>query len=158
MILARSTPCMGVKVPPSSSYVNARVRWLWMAIKNPLLFSIIWVGFRWCESRDSLNFMAFSGGFLDPPPPAHLLTPSCFGILKMFRWYISGPSSIYVWLVVLKFWNFKCFHTRRKYNFRLLLGSVLDATHWNVVTLISSCNMFNEQKFKSGYGDIRFVW
>ena len=35
--------------------------WQW---KNPLLFSITWTGFRWCENRDSLNFMAFSGGFL----------------------------------------------------------------------------------------------
>ena len=26
---------------PSSSYINARVRWLWMAVKNPFLFSII---------------------------------------------------------------------------------------------------------------------
>ena len=34
--------------------------WQW---KNLILFSIIWIGFRWCESRDSLNFLIFSGGF-----------------------------------------------------------------------------------------------
>ena len=107
--------------------------WQW---KNPLLFSIIWIGFRWCKSCDSPNFIAFSGDFLDAAPPIHSLTPSCFGKLKVFRWYISGPSFIYAWFVVLEFWNFKCFNTSRKYNFRLLLGGFLEVTHWNMVKLV----------------------
>ena len=68
--------------------------------------------------------------------PTHLLTPSCFRILNVFRWYISGQSFIYVWFVVLEFWNLKCFHTSRKYNFRLFLGGFLDVTHWNVVKFV----------------------
>ena len=105
--------------------------------KNPLPFNITWIGFRWCESRDSLNFMAFSSEFLVAPiHPAHSLTSSCFGILKVFRRYISGLSFIYFWFVVLKFWNFKCFHTSRKFNFRLLLVGCSDATHWYVVKFV----------------------
>ena len=120
---------MGVKaLPLSSSYVNARVRWSWMTIKNPLLFSIVWVwvGFRWyAKVKILLIWWQFLVAFWLRPPPTHLLTPSCFGIWKVFRWYISGPSFIYVWFVVLEFWNFKCFHTSRKYDFRLLLGGFL---------------------------------
>ena len=33
-ILARSTPVWGVNALLSSSYVNAKVRWLWMAVKK----------------------------------------------------------------------------------------------------------------------------
>ena len=41
-----------------------------------------------------------------------------FWYIKGVQWYISWPSFIYVWLfVVFKSWNFKCFHTSRKYNF-----------------------------------------
>ena len=122
--------------PPSSIYVNARIRWLWMAVKNYFPFSIIWIGFRWCEGWDSVNFMEFSDGFWMRPPSTHLLTPSRFGILKVFRWYISGLSFIYVWSVVLEFWNFRCFHTSRQYNFRLLLGGFLNVTQWNVAIFV----------------------
>ena len=81
--------------------------------------------------------MAFSSGFLVAPPPAHSLTPSLFAMLKVFRWYKYGLSFIYVWLfVVLEFWNFTCFHTSRKYSFRLLLCGFLDVTHWNVVKFV----------------------
>ena len=86
--------------------------------------------------KSRFSYIAFSGGFLDAPPPTHLLTPSCFGIFNVFRWYISGPSFIYVWFVVLELWKFKCFRTSKKYNFRLLLGSFLDVTHWNVVKFV----------------------
>ena len=67
------------------------------------------------------HFLEF---FFVAPPPTHSLTPLFFGILKVFRWCISGTSFIYVWFAVHKFWNFKCFHTSRKYNFRLLLVSI----------------------------------
>ena len=79
--------------------------------------------------------MAISGVFFVAPP----LTQSLrlfFGILKVFRWCISGTSFIYVWFAVHKFWNFKCFHTSRKYNFRLLLVGFIDVTHRNVVKFI----------------------
>ena len=98
--------------------------------------SIIWVGFKWCESRDSLNFMVFSGGFLVASPTRPFIDTLMFWYIKGVMWYISGPSFIYVRFVVLKFWNFKCFHTSRKYNFRLLLGGFLDVTHWNVVKFV----------------------
>ena len=61
--------------------------------------------------------MTFPGGLLVAPPPAQSLTPPCVVILKVFRWYISGRSFIYVWFVVLEFWNFKCFHTSRIVEF-----------------------------------------
>ena len=86
--------------------------------------------------RDFVNFMAFFGCFLDAPPPTQSLTPSFFDIWKVFRWYISGSSFIYAWVVVPKFLNFKCFHSRRKFDFRLLLGGFLYVTSWNVVKFI----------------------
>ena len=80
------------------------------------------------------------------PPPAHSLTPSRFGILKMFRWYISGPIFLYVWFVVLEFWNFIWFHTSKKYNFSLILSGFLDVSYWNVVKFVWNfdqlCNAF----------------
>ena len=30
------------------------------------------------------------------PQPTHSLTPSLFGMLKVFRWYKYGPSFIYI--------------------------------------------------------------
>ena len=100
--------------------------------------------------------MTFSSGFLVAPPPAHSLAPSLFGMLKVFRWYKYSPSFIYVWLIiVLEFWNFKCFHTSRKYSFRLLLGGFLDVTHWNVVKFVlnfDQCNVMHQE-----YGGFYFV-
>ena len=66
----------------------------------------------------------------------HSFTLSCFGIEKVFRRYISGPSFIYVSFAVLEFSNFTCFRTSRKYHFRLLLGGFLEVTLWTVVKLV----------------------
>ena len=87
----------------------------------------------------SLNFMAFSGGFWlhTPVPLTHYWHPHF--------WYIKGIQLVHiwakfhsVWFVVLEFWNFKCFHTSRRYNFRLLLGGFLDVTHCIVIKFV--CN------------------
>ena len=76
--------------PPSSIYVNARIRWLWMAVKNYFPFSIIWIGFRWCEGWDSVNFMEFSDGFLDAPSIRSFIDTLMF-------WYIKGVQVIHIW-------------------------------------------------------------
>ena len=148
MILARSIRVWGLKsnppppptpphplIPQVMSTLGLHCYgWQW---KNPLLFSIIWIGSRWCKSWHSLNFVAYSGGFLValfPHPPIYW--HSCSGTLKVFRWHIPGPSFIYVWFSVLEFWNFNCFHTSRKHSFRLFLGSFLDVTHGNVVKFV----------------------
>ena len=76
-VLAKSTPVWRVKSPLSQIMKTLELDgygWQW---KNLLLFSIIWIGFRWCKSCDSSNFMAFFGDFLDAPPPISSLTPSC---------------------------------------------------------------------------------
>ena len=57
-------------------------------------------------------FWWFFGCFTHPPTLS--LTLIWISILKVFRWYISGRSFIYIWFVVIDFWNFKCFHTSRK--------------------------------------------
>ena len=75
---------------PPSSYVNSRVRWLLMAVKNLFLFSIIWIGFRWCESRGSLNFIAFLVVFWMPPTRPFIDT--------LIFWYIKGVQMIHIWL------------------------------------------------------------
>ena len=107
-----------------------------MIVKIPFLLSIIWAGFRWCESRDSLKFMALSGGFMDAAPTRPFINTLMFCIFKVFRWYTSGPSFTYVWFLVLEFLDLKCFHTTRKYNFRLLLSVFLNVTHWNVLKFV----------------------
>ena len=133
IFLARRTPRIGVKGPLPQLMSTLELdgyRWQW---KNPLLFSIIWIGLDDAKVEILLISWHFLVNFWLCPPPAHSLTLSCFGILNVFRWYIPGPSFIYVWFVVLEFWNFKCFHTNKKYNFRVLLGGFLDVTSWNVV-------------------------
>ena len=90
------------------------------------------------------------------PLPAHSLTSLCFVILKVFRWYTSGPSFIYVWFVVLEFWNFKCFHTSRNYNVRLLRGGFLDVTHWNMVKFV--WNLTSDALHCNASGILRFYF
>ena len=128
MILARSTPSppsiWGIKSPPpfSSSCVNARVRWLWMAVK--ITFSLVLS--KLVLNDVKVEVLLISRHFVVVlwmrPLPTHLLTLSCFGILKVLRRYICGPSFISVWFVVLEFLNLKCFHNSRKYNFRAASG------------------------------------
>ena len=89
--------------------VNDRVKWLWMAVKNPFLFSIIWVSFRWCASRDSPNFTAFSSGFLNAPPTHPFVDTLMFWYIKCVQVIHIWTSVIYVWFVVLEFWNLNVF-------------------------------------------------
>ena len=121
---------------PSSSYVNARVRWLWMAVKIPFSLALSELVLDDAKFEILLISWHFLVVLWMQSLPAHLLILLCFGILKVFRWHIYGPSFIYVWLVVLEFLNLKCFHTSREYNFRLLLGAFLDVTDWNVVKFV----------------------
>ena len=66
--------------------------------------------------------MTFSGGFLVAPPHTRpSIDTLIFVVLKVFIWYMSGPSFIYVWLVVLQFWNFKCFQ-QQKVQFQAASG------------------------------------
>ena len=89
--------------------------------------------------------MAFSGGFLVASSFTHSLTPSFIGILKVFSRYIYGTSFIYISFEVQMFWSFKCLHTSRKYNFRLLLGMFfLDVTHWNVIKFVWNFNVMHQ--------------
>ena len=66
------------------------------------------------------------------PSPAYSLTSSFYGKQKVLRWYISGQGFIYVWYPVATFLTFKCFHSSRKFDFRLLLGGFLAITPSNV--------------------------
>ena len=84
--------------------------------------------------------MVFFGCFLDAPPTSPFIDTHIFGIWKVLRWYISGPSFIYVWLVVPKFSNFKCFHSNKKFDFTLFLGSFLNVTPWNKFRYIWNCD------------------
>ena len=85
-----------------------------------------------------------------------------FGILKVFSWYISGTSFICVWFAVHEFWSFKSFQTRRKYNFRLLLGGFLGVTHWNVVKFVLNfhqwCSATSCIKHVSFYFILKKTW
>ena len=107
--------------------------WQW---KNLLLFSIIWIDFSWCESRDSFNFMAFSGGFL-------VVSSTRPFIGTLMFWYIKGVQVTYIWakfhlclICSFRVLKFQCFHTSWKYNFMLLQGGFLNVTHWNMVKFV----------------------
>ena len=69
--------------------------------------------------------MAFFDGFLNAPPPpplpAHSLPPLYLFKWKMLRWYITGPSFIYMGHVILEFWSFKSSLSSRKYHFSELV-------------------------------------
>ena len=83
--------------------------------------------------------MAFFGGFwLRPLPPFNLHCTLIFLEEKRLKWYICHVSFIYIWLVISEFSYFKCFWTRRKYYFRLLLGGFLDVTPWNLFEILTT--------------------
>ena len=66
--------------------------------------------------------MAFFGSFLHAPPAALRHIPLDFGKRKLLRWCIYHVTFIYIWLIIPEFSNFKCFHTSRKYHFRVPSG------------------------------------
>ena len=131
-------PQMSLNQSKWSKMILNKPKWPQMSLKQPQSGQsfVKYLPMMHGSERDFVNFMAFFGCFLDAPPPTQSLTPSFFGIWKVFRWYISGSSFIYAWVVVPKFSNFKCFHSRRKFDFRLLLGGFLYVTSWNVVKFI----------------------
>ena len=87
--------------------------------------------------------------WLRPPPTRPFIDTLIFVVLKIFSWYISGPSFTYVWFVVLKF---QMFSYSRRYNFRLLLDGFLDVTHWSIVKFI-----WNFDQWCNGTWCIRLV-
>ena len=89
-------PGGGGLTPPSSNYINAKVRWLWMAMKISLAFSKLVLDVKVKFLLISWHFLVVF--WLHPPPPQV--------ILKVFSWYVSRPYLIYVWFVVLKFQMF----------------------------------------------------
>ena len=90
--------------------------------------AFLWVGFRWCNSQDSLKLMVFSGDFLDvlPSSTRPFIDTLMFGYIKGVQVMHISAEFHYVWFVVLELGNF---HTSRKYNFRFHLGGFLDVTH-----------------------------
>ena len=118
LILARSTPPLwSVKFPSSSIYVNARVRSLWMAVK--ITFSLALSELVLDNAK--VEILLISGRFLvvllKRPLPSHLLTPACFGILKVFRWYISGAKFHLCLICCFRVFKFKMFSYQQKVQF-----------------------------------------
>ena len=97
-------------------YINAKVSWLWMAAKNTYPFSMskVVLNVKVKFLLISWHFLVvFWWGLLTPTHP--FIETFIYVILKVFRRYISDPSVIYVWFVVLQFWNFKCFQQKVKF-------------------------------------------
>ena len=81
--------------------------------------------------------MAFFGSFLHAPPAALRHIPLDFDRGKVLRWCIYHVAFIYIWLIIPKFSNFRCFHTSRKYHFRVPSGWFFGRNHlkWCQISL-----------------------
>ena len=88
------------------SHVSFIYVWLVIPCKTLLLGNIL----KW---KSIVNLMPCFSSFFDSSLTHPLTYTLIFSTWKLLGRYISGPSFIYVWFVVRKFSNVKCFLSSR---------------------------------------------